>query len=223
MTGDLSLPNLTASGTGTFTGNVTVATGNLWAQGSTFQVLPAGGTGTGMDLGACPNNGFYVLGNSGNSGDYGAIRCQTSRQATSNLALSKKGPATTASKFIQFAYAGTVSGSVTLQTASSVLYNTSSDYRLKENVKPISGAIDKLSRLNPYSYNFISSPDTPMLGFLAHEVEEVFPSIVTGKKDAVDEKGNPEYQQMDYSMLTPILTAALQEALARIEALEAKV
>ena len=71
--------------------------------------------------------------------------------------------------------------------------------------------------------NAFSILEFQMLVFLAHEVQEVLPSVVTGTKDAVDEDGKDDYQQMDYSKLTPILTAALQEAITRIEALEAEV
>ena len=113
---------------------------------------------------------------------------------------------------------GTVGSIVT--SASATAYNTSSDYRLKENVVPLTGAIDRLNQLQVRRFNFIADPDTTVDGFLAHEAQEVVPESVTGEKDAVDENGNPEYQGIDKSKLVPLLTAALQEAIAKIETLE---
>ena len=106
-------------------------------------------------------------------------------------------------------------------TSSATAYNTSSDYRLKENLAPITGAVDRVNALQPRRFNFISDPDTTVDGFVAHEVSSVVPEAITGEKDAVDEDGNPEYQGIDQSKLVPLLTAAIQELTARIEALEA--
>jgi hypothetical protein len=101
---------------------------------------------------------------------------------------------------------------------STVSYNTSSDYRLKENVTPVSDGITRLQQLKPSRFNFIADPDKTVDGFLAHEVQTIIPEAITGEKDAVDDEGNPEYQGIDQSKLVPLLTAALQEAVARIEA-----
>lgn len=118
------------------------------------------------------------------------------------------------------AAAGGTVGSIT-QTASATAYNTSSDYRLKEDVQAMVGASDRLMALKPV--NFAWKVDGSRVdGFLAHEAQEVVPEAVTGKKDAVDKDGNPEYQGIDQSKIVPLLVAALQDALARIEALEAK-
>jgi hypothetical protein len=106
---------------------------------------------------------------------------------------------------------------------SGVNYNTSSDYRLKENVAPLTGAIDRVNDLQVHRFNFIADPDKTVDGFIAHEAQAVVPECVTGEKDAVDEEGNPVYQGIDQSKLVPLLTAALQEALAEIESLKARV
>jgi hypothetical protein len=122
-------------------------------------------------------------------------------------------------------YYGTSSPSLigTISTdGSSVSYNTTSDYRLKENVNPISGALDKVKLLRPVTYTW-KNAGTPGEGFIAHELQAVVPSAVHGEKDAVDTEGNPIYQGIDQSKLVATLTAALQEAIARIEVLEAKV
>jgi hypothetical protein len=113
---------------------------------------------------------------------------------------------------------GTIS---TTNTATS--YNTSSDYRLKENVVDLDGAIDRLQQIPVYRFNFIADPDKTVDGFLAHEAQEVVPECVTGEKDAVDEDGNPVYQGIDQSKLVPLLTAALQEAIAEIASLKDRV
>jgi hypothetical protein len=105
----------------------------------------------------------------------------------------------------------------------STTYSTSSDYRLKENVESLTNATDRLMQLPVYRFNFIANPDLTVDGFLAHEAQEVVPEAVTGEKDAVDKDGNPQYQGIDQSKIVPLLTAALQEALKRIEALEAQI
>jgi hypothetical protein len=108
-------------------------------------------------------------------------------------------------------------------TTTATAYNTSSDYRLKENVTPVSDGITRLQQLKPSRFNFIADPDTVVDGFLAHEAQAVVPECVTGEKDAVDDDGNPVYQGIDQSKLVPLLTAALQEAIGRIETLEGMV
>ena len=113
------------------------------------------------------------------------------------------------------------SGAISV-TSSSTTYSTSSDYRLKENVVAIEGAAERVMELKPYRFNFIVDPETTVDGFLAHEAQEVVPEAVVGQKDAVDEEGSPEYQGIDQSKLVPLLTAALQEALTKIEDLETR-
>ena len=103
---------------------------------------------------------------------------------------------------------------------SSTAYNTSSDYRLKENVVAMSGATERLKQLNPSRFNFIADADTTVDGFLAHEVQDVVPEAISGTKDAIDADGNPEYQGIDQSKLVPLLVATIQELEARLTALE---
>lgn len=108
-------------------------------------------------------------------------------------------------------------------TGSATSYVTSSDYRLKDNVTPIAGAADRLMLLNPCRFNFISDPANPVDGFLAHEAQAVVPNAVMGVKDEVDANGVPVHQSIDHSKLVPLLTAALQEALGKITALEVRI
>ena len=116
---------------------------------------------------------------------------------------------------------GTVVGNITV-SGSSTSYNTTSDYRLKENVTDITGATERLKQLNPVRFNFIADADITVDGFLAHEVQDVVPEAITGTKDAVDADGNPEYQGIDQSKLVPLLVKTIQELEARIAALEAE-
>jgi hypothetical protein len=116
---------------------------------------------------------------------------------------------------------GTEVGSISVTTTATA-YNTSSDYRLKENIVPLTGAIDRVNQLQVHRFNFISDPAKTVDGFIAHEAQAVVPECVTGTKDEVDDEGNPVYQGIDQSKLVPLLTAALQEALQKIEDLETR-
>jgi hypothetical protein len=122
--------------------------------------------------------------------------------------------------FLNFAQSGTTIGSIT-GNATNAAYNTSSDYRLKEDIASMTGALAKVAALKPVTYKWkINGSDGE--GFIAHELAEVCPHAVTGAKDAVDADGNPKYQGIDVSFLVATLTAAIQELTARIVALEAK-
>ena len=113
-------------------------------------------------------------------------------------------------------------GSV-VATDSSTAYNTSSDYRLKENVSYDFDATTRLKKLKPARFNFKKDKDSTIDGFIAHEVSDVVPNAINGAKDAIGEDKKPIYQNIDHSKLVPLLTKSLQEALARIDTLEAEV
>jgi hypothetical protein len=118
-------------------------------------------------------------------------------------------------------FAGTQVGTIQ-PGASSTAYVTTSDYRLKENVKPIAGALNTVSRLKPCTYDWIETKEAD-IGFIAHELQEVLPNAVRGEKDAVDVDGNPQYQGIDTSFMVATLTAAIQEQQALITALTARI
>ena len=145
---------------------------------------------------------------------------------------------------IQFYRSGNGKGSIAVNNNGSN-FNNGSDYRLKENIVDLTGAISRLKQLQPKCFNFIDDPDaTQVDGFIAHEASTVLPWAVTGTHNQVelwgdyetdelpegvsvgdpklDDDGNtiPVMQGMDYGKLTPLLTAALQEAIAKIETLE---
>ena len=137
-------------------------------------------------------------------------------------------------------------GSITMNVSSnSTAYNTTSDYRIKENVVNITGALAKINQLRPVNFNFIGK-SVKLDGFLAHEVQAIIPYAVTGNKDAVKTvkdgdlnndgsksdydkiaalptKEVPSLQQMDNSKLIGLLTAAVQELSAKNDALEARI
>jgi len=114
-----------------------------------------------------------------------------------------------------------VVGSITT-FSSSTQYSTTSDYRLKENIIPLSDSITRLKQLKPSRFNFIEDPERTMDGFLAHEVQNIVPEAVNGEKDAIDENGNEVHQGIDQAKLVPLLVAAIQELEARVKELENK-
>jgi len=122
---------------------------------------------------------------------------------------------------LAFNRANTGVGSVSVN-GSSTAFNTSSDYRLKENVDYIWDATTRLKQLKPARFNFITDADTTVDGFIAHEAQTVVPESVTGTKDAVDEDGVAVMQGIDNSKLVPLLVKTIQELEARLTALEAK-
>jgi hypothetical protein len=130
---------------------------------------------------------------------------------------SMTGPNTVVDWFYNTTNVGSVAVS---STATS--YNTSSDYRLKNSVSPMTGALAKVAALKPCTYKW-NADNSDSEGFIAHELAEVMPHAVTGEKDAVDANGNPVYQGIDTSFLIATLTAAIQEQQAMIDELKAKV
>ena len=179
-------------------------------------------------------NGIYINQNSSNS--YTGVTCRHGRGLSGYNGY-------------MFSFKrndGTTVGTITIG-ASSTGFNTSSDYRLKENQVTIANASTKVKQLKPYEFNFKDDPDYKHLGFFAHEIEEVIPTgVVTGAKDEMapetfyedgdtlpsgKEVGDVKTyssseinaQSVDYGKLTPLLTAALQEAIGKIEVLETKV
>lgn len=113
-------------------------------------------------------------------------------------------------------------GSISV-TAATTAYNESSDYRLKENIVDMTDGITRVKQLQPKRFNFIVDAGTTVDGFIAHEAQAVVPEAVTGTHNEVDENGDPVMQGIDKSKFVPLLTAALQEAIAKIETLETKV
>jgi len=125
---------------------------------------------------------------------------------------------TTATTAITFEQSnGSSLGSISHPTTGGTVYGTTSDYRLKTNVTPMSNTLDRIDNLKPCNYTWIDS-GIASEGFIAHELQEVIPQAVTGIKDDVDEHGNIRPQGVDYSRVVPTLTAAIKELKAIVEA-----
>jgi hypothetical protein len=206
-----------------------ITTGNVTAA----KLIPTAGsaTGNGMYLAATNTLGFSTNGtgaafinSSGNlcvgtSSDFGGYKL--SFLGNSGSAVMRLGTTGGAVTYALFNYNGSVdTGSITTDTVNTS-YNITSDYRLKENVRPIDGALDRLQQLNPVRFSWKQAPSIESEGFIAHELQEVVPSAVTGQKDA-EKDGQPEYQGVDLSKLVPLLVSAVQELAARVSALENK-
>jgi len=123
--------------------------------------------------------------------------------------------------YLQFLYNNTSVGTITQNGTTGVLYNITSDYRLKESVKPILGGLARVNALKPSVYNW-KSDGSAGEGFIAHELAEVVPFAVSGEKDAVNADGTIKSQGIDMSRVVPILVAAIQELTARVQILEAR-
>jgi hypothetical protein len=201
-------------------GNQTITIGD---SGNTAQIVrPAAGTLTfivgGNEIARLNSSGgnLFVGGDENTNADTTAIfRTRAdgeTRIASAGIALTVN-RLTTDGNVQVFRRQGVQVGRISV-TESATSYITSSDYRLKENVGPLTDALDRVKQLKPYRFNFVATPEARVDGFFAHEVAPVVPEAVSGEKDA------EEYQGMDHSKLVPLLTAALQAAILRIEALE---
>ena len=155
------------------------------------------------------SNGFYLN---------ASARSYWSRGSDSVLGLNRY---TTTGAIMTFDYSGTGVGTIAV-TGSATAYNTSSDYRLKENVQLMQNALDKIAQLKPVTYTWIADGSDGQ-GFIAHELAEVIPDAVSGEKDAVDADGKPIYQGVDTSFLVATLTKAIQEQQVIIEDLKQRI
>jgi hypothetical protein len=112
-------------------------------------------------------------------------------------------------------------GNIIVST-SAVSYNTTSDYRLKENISPIVNSLDRVMQLKPSKFNWVETGEESE-GFIAHELQEIFPYAVAGEKDAIySSTGNIKPQSVDYGRITPLLVKAIQELKAEIDILKNK-
>ena len=235
---------LSASGTNT----ITLTAGSASSDSTTLRFLTAS-SGTEAEAMRIDSSGLIGINSSSTSsaGYVARLYINDTRTGSSESVLSLRHGSTGSNRpQIVFMNPNGAVGSVTT-SGSATAYNTSSDYRLKENVVDLTGASDRVNQIPVHRFNFIADPDTTVDGFLAHEVQSVVPEAVTGTKDAMrdeeyevtpavlDDDGNvvteavmgtrsvPDHQGIDQSKLVPLLTAALQEALSEIADLKTRV
>tara|TARA_R100000664_G_scaffold1466_3_gene3722 strand:+ start:4076 stop:5248 length:1173 start_codon:yes stop_codon:yes gene_type:complete len=180
-------------------------------EGISFRV----GTGTSAaKRAAITTSGAFIIPDATTPSDTSAgVRLQSTATGSSIFSVGATASETTLIEFINTN--GTV-GTIKV-SGSATSFNTSSDYRLKENEVEISDGITRLKQLKPYRFNFKANAGQTLDGFFAHEVQAIVPDAVSGTKDGV------EMQGIDQSKLVPLLSAALKEAVAKIETLETKV
>jgi hypothetical protein len=238
-------------GGGTGDEGLTIYSGN--SSGDSGDIYFADGT-TGNDLFA----GFLIYQHDTNAMRFGTVATERARiDSSGNLLV---GTTTAGAKFHirydgnatvgqvcddTFASAGTnkaiqfkrnnVEFVTITMTTTATAFNTSSDYRLKENIAPMTGALATVQQLKPCTYTWKADGSAGQ-GFIAHELQAVVSDCVTGEKDAVDAEGNPQYQGIDTSFLAATMVAAIQELkgindaqaqiitalTARVEALESQ-
>lgn len=173
------------------------------------------------------SNGAFGVGMTGPSG-YGIVGVRFTPSGGSHNQTGigiETSLSTSGARFMQFYNeGGSGIGSITRNTTTNaVLYNTSSDYRLKEQIQPLSGALARVAQMRPSRWVWKDCAGATGEGFIAHELQQVVPGAVTGEKDGVDENGKPIYQGMDASYLVATLTAAIQEQQALINDLTARI
>ena len=252
----------------TVSGNIRISSGQLEFNDASVNIaIPSANTMTFDTSGAermrIDNSGRLLVGatvqttsstQSGEISSAGAVGFMFTQTSTaSNYAMAVKNEQTYSSgtrgliNFYTGPGGGAARGSITVNSSDVVVYNTSSDYRLKTDVQPITNATERLKLLNPVNFEWIDKDGARSDGFIAHEVQDIAADAVTGDKDAMrdeeyevtpavlDEDGNvvtpavmatrsvPEYQGIDQSKLVPLLVKSLQEALTEIDTLKAEV
>ena len=163
---------------------------------------------------------FYVNQTAGNGNT--AQRMGLTYNGASEWAFAIKTTEATGGNAISFQNSSGTQVGVINQTNTATSYITSSDYRLKEDIAPMTGALAKVALLKPVTYKW-KSDGSDAEGFIAHELAEVCPAAVHGVKDAINKEGNPEYQGIDTSFLVATLTAAIQEQQTLITSLTARI
>jgi len=153
----------------------------------------------------------------GTSSPLAGSRMFTLASASNPYGFTTQNDATTGTMFVAVFHSNGASaiGSITTSNTATA-FNTSSDYRLKENIQPLENGLERLNNLKPVKFDW-KEDGTSSEGFIAHEAQEVFSDAVTGKKDG------EEMQGMDYGRITPLLVKAIQELTTKLEAAEARI
>jgi hypothetical protein len=168
------------------------------------------------------SDGSILLGTSTQGGATGISFSSASDSALYGKSMYMNSPYNGTRNAISFAYnsAGGVGQIVT--GTNSVSYQSGSDYRLKKDIAPMTGALATVAQLKPVTFKWKSDSSNGQ-GFIAHEIQAIVPDCATGEKDAVDAEGKPVYQGVDTSFLVATLTAAIQEQQAIIEDLKTRI
>lgn len=142
-------------------------------------------------------------------------------ESNANIDMGKNNVGTD-SVYVRFRRAGTVIGNIVQSGASAVAYNTTSDRRLKKDIVPMENGISRIEQLNPV-YFVWKTDNTPGQGFIADELQQVFPDAVWGEPNGVNSEGKPIYQAVDTSFLVATLCAAVKELKAELDSVKAEV
>ena len=233
--GAASGPNTTSATTGSNNTTLGYASGSAITTGSKNTIIGAF-TGNQGGLNIIASDNYIVLsdGDGNPRGFFASDIYYIGASSGGNRNWQFTGEPTTQSKgkatqpdttqpygYFDYYFGNTRSGYIIWDSTSLSLVNLS-DYRKKENIVDLTGAIERLQQLKPRAFNFKSDPDKTVDGFVAHELAEVIPQAVFGEKDAVDELGEPVYQAIDQSKLIPLLVASIQELKAEIDSLKSQ-
>jgi hypothetical protein len=204
-----------------------------WYGGQAGYVTLAGTAGAGMKfrVDADDDKGMMIFPTTGNITmgtiyDLGyELNLYSSDLANTKGTLSMRNGANNAGGYyIAFVNnAGGLAGYVSQTSATTILYSSTSDYRLKENVLPMQNAISRILKIKPVTYKWKNAENEYGEGFIAHELQEIVPLAVAGQKDDMNKDGTIKTQGVDYGMLTPLLVAAMQEQQALIKSLQAQI
>jgi hypothetical protein len=203
-------------GAGDQTGIYFTTPGAGWRGGFTVEGLRLHGSSGALYSGAFSSNAVFDTNTNGFYLNAANNYIMVARNGGVPMFVGRNGSNGTS---VGFYRSGTLVGTISVTTAATS-YNTSSDHRLKDKIHDFEGAMELVKELHPVEFEFRSERGVPHKGFLAHEVQEILPDVVTGKKDEVDEEGEPVVQMIDHSKMVPVLTKALQELDERLQALE---
>jgi len=189
---------------------------------SAYNPLELRASGTDYQL-YLPTTGEVLMGsNSVGAQNSGAITFRTTTAAYGGVIIMNHSTTNnTGAGYLDCYYNTSYIGGIQQNGASNVAFNTSSDYRLKEDLKDFNG-LNLISNLKVYDFKW-KTDNTRMYGVLAHELQEIIPYVVNGNKDGVKEDGKIKVQVVDYSKIVPILIKSIQEQQDIIEELKARI
>jgi hypothetical protein len=196
--------------------------GSTFAIGTTYRstgsYVPISFFTSGSERARILSDGDFLFGTTSSPFSSG-VGSAFSVQSNGRAVLVMRTNSTSTSTLCDFGNPNSTIGTIQV-SGTSTSFNTSSDYRLKEDVQPMTGALAKVVQLKPVTYKW-KTDGTDGQGFIAHELAEVVPQCVTGEKDAINADGKPIHQGVDTSFLVATLTAAIQELKADFDAYKA--